>query len=283
MSRFETILYEAADGIATITLHRPDRLNAFDQAMLDELRAALDLSDADDEVRAVIVTGAGRAFCAGADLSAGAKTFDYEAAEGGVPRDLAGQFTLRVFRSLKPVIAAINGAAVGVGVTMLLAMDIRLAATNARFGFVFTRRGIVPEGASTWFLPRLVGMSTALDWCLSGRVFAAEEALTCGLVQSVHPPEDLLSAARAKATEIIANTSAVSVAATRQMLWRMAAVEHPMIAHAFESRVLYDRGKSADAREGVDSFLQKRPANYPDRVTSGLPAFFDWHGEPPFR
>lgn len=282
MREFKTILYESAGGIATITLNQPDQLNSFSQGMLDELLAALDASDADDEVRAVIVTGAGRAFCAGAQLSSDGKTFDYEAPDGGVPRDLAGKFTLRVFRSFKPIIAAVNGAAVGVGATMLLAMDARLASTNAKFGFVFTRRGIVPEGASTWFLPRLVGMSTALDWCLSGRVFTAEEAMTRGLVRSLHAPDDLLLAARAMATEIIANTSAVSVAVTRQMFWRMVGVEHPMTAHEFESQTLYQRGKSADAREGVASFLEKRAANYPDRVSKHLPEFFDWHSEPPF-
>lgn len=279
---FKTILYQVADGIATITLHRPDQLNAFDQTMLEELCAAFDLSDADDRVKVVIVTGAGRAFCAGADLSTGGKTFDYEATDGDVPRDLAGQFTLRVFRSLKPVIAAVNGAAVGVGVTMQLAMDIRIASANAKFGFVFTRRGIVPEGASTWFLPRLVGMATALDWCLSGRLFNAEEALARGLVKSVHAPEELLPAARSIAAEIVANTSAVSAAVTRQMLWRMVGVEHPMIAHRFESRALHHRGKSADAREGIASFLEKRAATYTDLVTKNMPEFFDWRSEPPF-
>ncbi|MBL8270075.1 crotonase/enoyl-CoA hydratase family protein [Steroidobacter sp.] len=282
MSSFKTIRYDVAAGIATITLNRPEQLNAFDQTMLEELCAALDLSDTDDAVKAVIVTGAGRAFCAGADLSTGSKTFDYEAGDGGVARDLAGQFTLRAYRSLKPIISAVNGAAVGVGITMQLAMDIRLASTSAKFGFVFTRRGIVPEGASSWFLPRLVGMSTALEWCMTGRIFGAEEAHRSGLVRSLHAPDELLPAARALATEIVENTSAVSVAVTRQMFWRMVAVDHPMKAHEFESRALYHRGKSADAREGIASFLEKRAASYPDRVTQNLPDFFDWRSEPPF-
>lgn len=283
MQDFKTILYDVADGIATLTLNRPEQLNAFDSTMLAELCAAFDLSDADDAVKAVIVTGAGRAFCAGADLSSGGKTFAYESPQGGVQRDLAGQFTLRVYRSLKPVIAAVNGAAVGVGVTMQLAMDIRLASTSAKFGFVFTRRGIVPEGASTWFLPRLVGMANALEWCFTGRIFPAQEALERGLVRSLHAPDELLPAARALATEIVANTSAVSVAVTRQMFWRMVAVSHPMTAHEFESRALQHRGQSADAREGIASFLEKRNASYPDQVTKNMPDFFDWCSEPPFR
>lgn len=283
MQDFKTILYDVTGGIATLTLNRPEQLNAFDPTMLAELCAAFDLSDADDAVKVVIVTGAGRAFCAGADLSSGGKTFDYEGSQGGVHRDLAGQFTLRVYRSLKPVIAAVNGAAVGVGVTMQLAMDIRLASTSAKFGFVFTRRGIVPEGASTWFLPRLVGMANALEWCFTGRIFPAQEALERGLVRSLHAPDELLPAARALATEIVANTSAVSVAVTRQMFWRMVAVSHPMTAHEFESRALQHRGQSADAREGIASFLEKRNASYPDQVTRNMPDFFDWCSEPPFR
>ena len=278
---FQTILYAVDNGIATVTLNRPDNLNAFNRTMLHELCAAFDLSDGDDAVKAVIVTGAGRAFCAGLDLSADGKTFDYDG-QAEVQRDMAGQFTLRVYRSLKPVIGAINGAAVGVGVTMQLPMDIRLASSGAKFGLVFTRRGIVPEGASTWFLPRLVGMATALEWCLTGRFFSAQEALDRGLVRSLHAPEELMPAARALAREMADSTSAVSVAVTRQMLWRMAGAAHPMTAHEFESRALQSRAQSADAQEGIASFLEKRNASYPDRISKNMPEFFDWRSEPPF-
>ena len=275
---FETLLYSLDDGVATITLNRPDRLNAFTTAMMADLIAAFDVTDADDAVGAVIVTGAGRGFCAGADLSAGAATFDRdarpdpvrrEARVGGVERDGGGRLTLRIFDSLKPVIAAVNGAAVGV--TMQLAMDLRLASTEARFGFVFARRGITPEAASSWFLPRLVGLQTALEWCYTGRVFPAQEAFDKGLVRSLHAPEDLLPAARALAREIIDTTAPVSIALTRQMLWRMAGADHPMEAHRADSRAIQARGPSADAREGVTSFLEKRAPNYPNRVSDDLP------------
>jgi enoyl-CoA hydratase/carnithine racemase len=288
---FETLRYEVADGIATLTLNRPEKLNAFTAQMRDDLVAAFDRSDADDAVRAVIVTGAGRAFCAGADLSSGGKTFDYAARGdaarekykvGEVYRDGGGVATLRIFRSLKPVIGAINGAAVGIGVTMQLPMDIRLASTEARFGFVFARRGITPEAASSWFLSRLVGMQTALEWCFTGRVFAAQEALERGFVRSLHAPHDLLPAARALAREIADNTAPVSVALTRQMLWRMAGAEHPMVAHRLDSRSIQSRGQSADAREGVSAFLEKRQPSYPNRVSADMPDFFDWASEPRF-
>ncbi len=277
---FETLLYSVDDGIATITLNRPDRLNAFTTAMMADMIAALDETDADDAVGAVIVTGAGRGFCAGADLSAGAATFDRDARPdpvrresrvGGVERDGGGRLTLRLFDSLKPVIAAVNGPAVGVGVTMQLAMDIRLASTSARFGFVFARRGITPEAASSWFLPRLVGLQTALEWCYTGRVFAAQEAFDKGLVRSLHEPGDLLPAARALAREIIDNTAPVSIALTRQMLWRMAGADHPMEAHRADSRAIQSRGASGDAREGVTAFLEKRGATWPNRVSGDLP------------
>ena len=287
----ETILYAVEDGIATITLNRPQKMNAFTLKMRDELIAAFDETDRDDAVRAVIVTGAGRAFCAGADLSAGADTFDFEARKsaareetrvGEVFRDGGGLVTLRMFRSLKPVIGAINGAAVGVGVTMQLPMDIRLASSAARFGFVFTRRGVVPEAASSWFLSRVVGMQTALEWCYTGRVFDAEEALARGLVRSVHAPDELLPAARALAREIADNTAPVSVALTRQMIWRMAGADHPMQAHRVDSRGIQARGGSGDAREGVSAFLEKRAAHYPDKVSTDMPDFFPWWQEPPF-
>lgn len=289
---FQTLRLDVADGVAVLTLNRPERLNAFTPLMRDEMIAAFDATDADDAVRAVIVTGAGRAFCAGADLgSAGGQTFDYaaraEAAReelkvGDVYRDGGGLLTLRIFRSLKPVIGAINGAAVGIGATMQLPMDIRMASTEARFGFVFARRGITPEAASSWFLPRVVGMSTALEWCFSGRVFPAQEAKERGLVRSLHAPDELLDAARALAREIAEHAAPVSVALTRQMLWRMAAEPHPMMAHRIDSRAVQARGRSADAREGVGAFLDKRAPAFPDRVSADLPAFFPWWDEPGF-
>jgi enoyl-CoA hydratase/carnithine racemase len=291
LQALETLLYSVEDGVAIVTLNRPDKLNAFTTRMRDELIAVFDETDADDAVRAVIITGAGRGFCAGADLSAGGKTFDYasrsesareESKVGEVYRDGGGLTTLRIFRSLKPVIGAINGPAVGIGVTMQLPMDIRLASTEARFGFVFARRGIVPEAASTWFLSRVVGMQTALEWCFTGRVFNAQEALERGLVRSVHAPADLMPAARALAREIADNTAPVSVALTRQMLWRMAGQDHPMKAHRIDSRAVQARGQSADAREGVSSFLEKRQPVYPNKVSTDMPAFFPWWDEPPF-
>lgn len=283
---FETLRYAVADGVATITLHRPDQLNAFTAQMMHELIAAFDATDADDNVRAVIVTGSGRAFCAGADLSGGSSTFDFEKRYGASPdtahRDGGGRVSLRIFRSLKPVIAAVNGAAVGVGVTMQLPMDIRLASTDAKFGFVFARRGITPEAASSWFLSRVVGISTALEWCYTGRVFTAQEAHERGLVRSLHAPEDLLPAAQAIAREIAANAAPVSVAISRQLIWRMAGASHPMEAHKLDSRAIQSRGRSADVKEGVSAFLEKRPAAFPETVSQDMPDFFDWTSEPPF-
>ena len=275
MHAFETIILDVEDGIATITLNRPERMNAFTVKMMEELITAFDQTDADDQVRAVIVTGAGKAFCAGADLSDGAGTFDYEQHKdnapdpltSGVTRDGGGMVSLRIFRSLKPVIGAINGAAVGVGATLSLAMDMRLASENARYGFVFVRRGIVPEAASSWFISRAVGLSTALEWCLSGRLVEADEMEKRGLIRSVHAPGDLYPAAVALARDIADNAAPVSVAMTRQMLWRMAGAGHPMEAHQVDSRAVQARGASADAKEGVTSFLEKRPAAYPDRVS----------------
>jgi enoyl-CoA hydratase/carnithine racemase len=283
---FETLLYAVDDGVATVTLNRPEKLNAFNTQMMRDLIAVFDVTDGDDAVRAVIVTGAGRAFCAGADLSGGAQTFDYETqggealaarTENGLQRDGGGLLTLRIFDSLKPVIAAVNGAAVGIGATMQLAMDIRLASSEARYGFVFARRGLNPEAASSWFLPRLVGVQAALEWCYTGRLFPAQEAFDRGLVRSLHAPEDLLPAARALAREIADNTAPVSVAITRQLIWRMAGAPHPMDAHRSDSRGIQARGRSGDAREGVTSFLEKRPAQFPDRVSTDLPDIWpDW-------
>ncbi len=296
---FETLDYTVVDGILTLTLNRPERLNAFTATMMRELIEAFDAADADDAVRAVIVTGAGRAFCAGADLAAGGATFDYArradrpekqgAAVGadGQPdwghesvRDGGGRVALRIFQCLKPVIAAINGPTVGIGATMLLPMDLRLAASTARIGFVFSRRGITPEACSSWFLPRVVGISKALEWSFSGRLLGAQEALDGGLLRSVHEPEALLEAARALAREIADNAAPVSVALTRQMMWRMLGAGHPMDAHRIDSRAIYARGASADANEGIGAFLDKRPAHFPDRVSTDMPPFFPWWDEP---
>jgi enoyl-CoA hydratase/carnithine racemase len=287
---YETITYEVAEQILTITLNRPEKLNAFNATMQRELIEAFDAADRDDDIRAVIVTGAGRAFCAGADLSSGADTFDRDAKRGAIrrlpdgrvdysdpnARDGGGQVTLRIFDCLKPVIAAVNGPAVGIGVTMQLAMDIRIASENARFGFVFSQRGIVPEAASAWFLPRIVGISQALEWCYTGRVFPAQEALAGRLVSKVVPPEELLPTARNLARDIATKTAPVSVALIRQMMWRMLGADHPMEAHKVDSRGIYTRGRSEDVKEGVMSFLEKRPAVFRSKVSSDMPDFFPW-------
>lgn len=291
---YEQIAYDVDDGVLTITLDRPDQLNAFTGRMMNELLDAFDRADADDDVRVVVVTGRGRGFCAGADLSAGGGTFDPDArpdaedraaagaTAGDVPRDGGGLVTLRIFRLTKPVIAAVNGPAVGVGVTMTLPMDVRLASDTARFGFVFTRRGIVPEAASSWFLPRVVGISRAAEWVCTGRVFPAAEALQGGLLRSVHPPDELLPAAYALAREMADGTAPVSVALSRQMLWRMLGASDPMEAHRVDSRAIASRGASEDAKEGVLSFLEKRPAAFPLRVSDGMPDFYPWWEEPEF-
>lgn len=279
----ETIGYDVADGVLTITLQRPERLNAFTEAMGAELIEAFERADRDDEVRAIIVTGAGRGFCAGMDLGEGGATFDYgERPEGEIPRDGGGRVVLRIFELTKPVIAAINGPAVGVGITMTLPMDIRLAAEGARIGFVFTRRGIVPEACSSWFLPRIVGIGQAMEWVASGRVFTAHDALAGGLVRSVHPESELLDVARELAREIADNTAPVSVALARRLLWSGLGAAHPMEAHRADSRAMFARGRSADAREGIASFLEKRPPHFPDRVSDGLPELFPGREEPRF-
>lgn len=291
---YEQIIYDVKDGIATITMNRPEKLNAFTGTMMTEMIDAFDKADADDDVRAVIVTGAGRAFCAGADLSAGAKTFDYDkrsdrpdhgGGQGGLTyemeeaRDGGGRLTLRIFECLKPVIAAVNGPAVGIGSTMQMAMDIRIASDTARFGFVFSRRGIVTEAASSFFLPRVVGISQALEWCYSGRVFDAQEALNGRLVKQVVPGDQLIATATALAREIADNTAPVSVALMRQMLWRGLGFSHPMDAHKIDSRGVLSRGRSADAKEGVMSFLEKRQPTYPNKVSTDMPDYFPWWDE----
>lgn len=284
---YETLLYEIEDNILTITLNRPDKLNAFNITMRDEIIDAIDHADADDDVRAIIFTGAGRAYCAGADLSGGGNTFDRDVnADGAVVnkihRDGGGLVSLRLYDCLKPLIAAVNGAAVGVGVTSMLPMDVRIASERAKFGFVFSRRGIVPEACSSWFLPRVVGISRATEWCYSGRVFGAEEALEGGLVRSVVAADELLPTARAIAADIVQNTSALSVTLTRHMLWRMLGADHPMEAHKIDSRGVQFMGASADAREGVDSFLEKRDPSYTLRPSTDLPDYFPWWDEPEF-
>ena len=276
---YSTILYDLEDSVLLITLNRPEILNAFNRDMMAEMIDALDKADADDNVRAIIVTGAGRGFCAGADLSAGGNTFNAEARddrEDGLQRDGGGRVSLRIFECKKPIIAAINGAAVGIGATMTLPMDIRLCSTKAKFGFVFARRGIVPEACSSYFLPRVVGISQALEWCYSGRVFPGDEALAGGLVRSVHQPDDLLAAAKVIAREIADNTSAVSVTLIRQMMWKMLGADHPMEAHKIDSRGIYFAGKAADAKEGVESFLEKRTAKFPLKVSEDMPEFYPW-------
>jgi enoyl-CoA hydratase/carnithine racemase len=289
---FQEIRYDVADRILTITLNRPDRLNAWTTTMQRELIEAFDRADADDDVRAIVVTGEGRGFCAGADLGGGGDTFDAtqrgsanvagEDDGDGIRRDGGGRFTLRVFRSTKPVIAAINGPAVGVGITMTLPMDVRLASQDAKMGFVFTRRGIVPEACSSWFLPRIVDISQAMEWAATGRVFTAEEALAGRLVRSVHPADELLPAAYELAREIADNTAPVSVALARRLLWTMLGATHPMEAHRADSRGMFHRGQSADVREGITSFFEKRAPDFPDRVSDGLPELFPGREEPVF-
>lgn len=282
---FEHIKYEVADRILTITLNRPDKLNAFTPLMREELVEAFDRADEDDDVRAIIVTGEGRGFCAGADLSTGADTFDREGGKSGIEehRDSGGLLTLRIFESKKPVIAAINGPAVGIGVTMTLPMDIRIASEKAKIGFVFARRGITPEAASAWFLPRIVGIGQALEWTMTGRVFSAQEALAGGLVSRVVPPEELIPVATEIAREIADNTSAVSIALTRQMMWKMLGADHPMEAHKIDSKCVYYMGKSPDSMEGVMSFLEKRPAKFTMKPSADMPDFYPWWEERPFK
>ncbi len=283
MTKGTQITVEKTDGIATITLNRPEKMNAYTRTMGQEIIDAMDDIDADDTVRAVIFTGAGeRAFCAGADLTpeGGGQVFSDGAEVDDLSdervRDGGGRLTLRLFESQKPLISACNGVAVGVGATMQLAMDIRLASATARYGFVFARRGIVPEAASSWFLPRIVGISKALEWCYSGRVFDAEEAKAGGLVRSIHQPQDLLHAAQGLAREIADNTSAVSVAVTRAMMWRNMTADHPMEAHKIDSRAIYRLSRGADAKEGIASFLEKRNPVYPGKVSEDMPDFYPW-------
>jgi enoyl-CoA hydratase/carnithine racemase len=283
----ETMLTELADGVMTITLNRPERLNAFNEQMRRDWLTVLDEVDANDAVRAVVVTGSGRGFCAGADLGSGSGTFDAgdrarsrEGEKFVAPRDGGGTVTLRIFQCTKPLIAAVNGPAVGVGATSILPMDIRLASENARFGFVFSRRGLVPEACSSWFLPRVVGINQAMEWVATGRVFDAGEALAGGLVSKVLPADELLPHAYKLAQEIVENTSAVSVALSRQMLWRMLGADHPMAAHRIDSAGITYMGARADAHEGVQSFLDKRPPAFSLKPSQDMPDFYPWWDEP---
>jgi len=288
-TEFETVTVDVEDRIATITINRPEKLNTYTIQMMEDLIRAFDLTDAEDDVGAVIVTGAGRNFCSGLDLSDGEETFDYakrperrSLSELERIRDLGGILTLRIFDSVKPVIAACNGAAIGIGVTMQLAMDIRLGSTQARYGFVFARRGIVVEGCASYFLPRIVGVSTALEWCYSGRLIPAEEALARGMVRSLYEPDELLPAARALAHTLIDDTAPVSLAITRQAIWRMLGADHPMEAHKIESRAISERSRTTEVRDGIRAFLEKRPAKFPDKVSSDMPGFYPWWEDRPF-
>ena len=284
------ILVDKADGVATITLNRPEKMNAYTRIMGEEIMAAMDDIDADDSVRAVIFTGSGdRAFCAGADLTpeGGGHVFsdpsEVEDLSDPKVRDGGGLLTLRLFESKKPLISACNGVAVGVGATMQLAMDIRLASDNARYGFVFARRGIVPEACSSWFLPKIVGISQALEWCYTGRVFDAAEAHYGGLIRSIHSQDELIDAAQGLAREIADNTSAVSVAMTRAMMWRLPSGDHPMDAHRIDSRAIYRLSRGADAKEGIASFLEKRAPRYPAKVSEDMPDFYPWWDKVEYR
>jgi len=283
MTNYTQIILEKADGIAKITLNRPEKMNAYTRIMGEEIMSAMDDVDSDDGIRAVIFTGAGdRAFCAGADLTpeGGGHVFsdptEVEDLSDPKVRDGGGLLTLRLFESKKPLISACNGVAVGVGATMQLAMDIRLASDTARYGFVFARRGIVPEACSSWFLPKLVGIQQALEWCYTGRVFDAEEARNGGLIKGIYPQNELMNAAQALAREIADNTSAVSVAMTRAMMWRLPSGEHPMDAHRIDSRAIYRLSRGADAKEGIASFLEKRAPAYPAKVSEDMPDFYPW-------
>ena len=292
LADFETLSCELDGSVATVAFNRPDALNAISPLMEREFLEAFDVVDGSDEVRAVIVTGRGRAFCAGADLSTDGAGFDVirrarergtePIADGDVPRDGGGMMALRIFRCLKPVIGAINGPAVGAGATVPLAMDIRLGSERAKFAMVFARRGMSPDACASWFLPRLVGISRALEWMVSGRVFDAMEALDAGYLRSVHPPDELLPAARQLADELVTDSAPLSVAMTRQLLWRMLGAAHPMEAHRVESRAILSRASAADSDEGVAAFMEKRGAQFPLAVSRDLPEGFPWATEPEF-
>ena len=280
---FKYIKCGVEDHILTLVLNRPDRLNAVHDDMLNEMIAGFDEADRNDEVRVVIVTGAGRAFCAGADLAKRGDTWDYRTEKLEDHRDGGGRVALRIFESRKPVIAAINGPAVGFGITMTLPMDIRIASENSKMGFVFTRRGIVPDACCTWFLPRIVGINRAAEWTLTGRIFSPKEALENGLVSRIEKPENLMKTAREIAREISDNTSPVAITLTRQLLWRMLGADHPMDAHKIDSKCMYYLGRSPDSTEGALSFLEKRPPAFRLKPSSDLPDFYPWWPDRPFK
>ena len=278
---YKNILLEQQDNIAVLSLNRPNKLNAFTFSMMEEMIAALDALDADDSVHALIITGKGRAFCAGADLSSGQDTFnpsfdDFAVQESDFRRDSGGILTLRMYKFLKPIVVACNGPAVGIGASMQLAADIRLASDQARFGFVFNNRGIVPDACSSWFLPKIVGISRALELTYSGRIIDAQEALQLNLVSSIHDSENLLSNAVDITKKMVQNSAPVSISLTRQMLWRSLESSGPYDAHVIESKAIDSRGASEDAKEGVSSFLEKRPAEFKNKVSSDMPEFFPW-------
>ena len=278
---FKNILLEQRENIAVLFLNRPNKLNAFTFSMMEEIISALDSLEADDSVHAVIITGKGRAFCAGADLSSGQDTFnpsfdDFAVQESDFRRDSGGILTLRMYKFLKPIVMACNGPAVGIGASMQLAADIRLASDQARFGFVFNNRGIVPDACSSWFLPKIVGISRALELTYSGRIIDAQEALQLNLVSSIHDSEKLLSNALDITKKMVQNSAPVSISLTRQMLWRSLESSGPYDAHVIESKAIDSRGASEDAKEGVSSFLEKRPAEFKNKVSSDMPDFFPW-------
>jgi len=280
--QYEQIKYETAERILTITLNRPDHLNAYTEFMRDEIIDALDRAEADDNIRVIIVTGQGRAFCAGMDLGERGDSFNYQDVSQDEHRDGGGILALRIFKLTKPIIAAINGPAVGIGLTMTLPMDIRIAADTARMGIVFVRRGVVVDACSSWFLPRIVGMGQALEWALSGRVFTAQEAFAGGLLNKLVAPEEVIPTARAIALEIAQNTAPVSVALTRQLIWTMVGTSHPMEAHRIESKCFHWIGQQPDVQEGINAFLEKRPPNYTMSPKNDMPGFFPWVEEPEF-
>ncbi len=283
---YKTITYAVEDRILTITLNRPEKLNAYSEDMHHDLFKAMDEAEADDNIRVIIVTGEGRAFCAGMDLGKGNDTFNYgeldENPDWSEYRDLGGMLALRFYESTKPMIAAINGPAVGVGITMTLPMDIRLASEDSKMGFVFVRRGVMPDGCANWFLPKLVGVGQSLEWFLSGKIFSAAEARERGLISSIYPADQLLDKAKEMAMDIARNTSAVSVALTRQMVWRMAGADHPMESHKVETRGFYYTGRSKDAKEGIMSFIEKRKPVFTNSPVSDMPPFYPWWKEPEF-
>jgi len=285
MKNYETLDATRDKKVLTIQFTRPEKMNTFSGQMLKDILEVLDDAEKDDEVRAVIFTGSGKAFCAGADLSSGEDTFDMsdrQKKDQNVQRDTGGVLTLRLFDFKKPLIAAINGAAVGVGVTMTLPMDIRICSDRAKFGFVFAKRGIVPEACSSWFLPKIVGISNALQWCLSGKIFQPTEALEKGLITEITSEEDLLKRAKEIASDFVDSTSSLSVTLIRQMLWKMLGADHPMEAHKVDSRGVYFLGKTGEASEGVLSFLEKRDPNFPGKVSKDLPEFYPWWTEKDF-